>query len=61
MRHVVEPFVAATGGTLTEVDVDSDPALARRWGNEIPVLLDAAGAVLARVRDTEEQIRRRLG
>ncbi len=61
MRHVAEPVLAANGGSLTEVDVDSDPALAERWGNEIPVLVDAAGTVLARVRDTDEQIRRRLG
>ena len=61
MRAVAEPVLAANGGSLTEVNVDSDPALAERWGNEIPVLLDAAGTVFARVRDTDEQIRRRLG
>jgi hypothetical protein len=42
------------------VDVDSDPALAARWGNEIPVLLDAEGRVLAKVRDSAAQIARRL-
>lgn len=61
MRAVAEPLLVANGGSLTEVNVDSDPALAERWGNEIPVLLDAEGTVFARVRDTDAQIRRRLG
>ena len=61
MRAVVSPLVAGLGGTLETVDVDSDPALAARWGNEIPVLLDAQGRVLAKVRDSAAQIARRLG
>ena len=58
---MVSPLVAGLGGTLAVVDVDSDPALAARWGNEIPVLLDAEGRVLAKVRDSAAQIARRLG
>lgn len=61
MRAVVSPLVTGLGGTLETVDVDSDPALAARWGNEIPVLLDAQGRVLAKVRDSAAQIARRLG
>ena len=61
MRAVVSPLVTRLGGTLETVDVDSDPALAARWGNEIPVLLDAQGRVLAKVRDSAAQIARRLG
>jgi hypothetical protein len=60
MRAVVFPLVTGLGGTLETVDVDSDPALAARWGNEIPVLLDAEGRVLAKVRDSAAQIARRL-
>ncbi|MDL2718393.1 MAG: glutaredoxin family protein [Acidobacteriota bacterium] len=61
MHAVVSPLVASLGGTLETVDVDSDPALRARWGNEIPVLLDAEGRVLAKVRDSAAQIARRLG
>lgn len=61
MRAMVSPLVARLGGTLETVDVDSDPALAARWGNEIPVLLDAEGRVLAKVRDSAAQIAWRLG
>jgi hypothetical protein len=61
MRAAVSPLVKGLGGTLETVDVDSDPALAARWGNEIPVLLDAQGRVLAKVRDSAAQIARRLG
>ena len=61
LHAVVLPLVAGLGGTLETVDVDSDPILAARWGNEIPVLLDAEGRVLAKVRDSAAQIARRLG
>ncbi len=61
MRTIVEPRVRALGGTLEIVDVDSDPALAERWGNEIPVLLDAEGRVVAKARDGAARIARRLG
>jgi hypothetical protein len=61
MRAAVSPLVKGLGGTLETVDVDSDPALAARWGNEIPILLDAQGRVLAKVRDSAAQIARRLG
>ena len=61
MRGIVEPLVQTAGGTLEIVDVDSDPALAARWGNEIPVLLDAEGRVVAKARDGAVRIGRRLG
>ncbi|MGZ5380959.1 MAG: glutaredoxin family protein [Thermoanaerobaculia bacterium] len=61
MKGVVGPLVRALGGTLEVVDVDSDPALAARWGNEIPVLLDAEGRVVAKARDGATKIGRRLG
>jgi hypothetical protein len=61
MVGVVGPLVLSIGGTLEIVDVDSDPALAERWGNEIPVLLDAEGRVVAKARDGATKIGRRLG
>ena len=61
MRAAVSPIVSRLGGTLETVDVDSDPALAARFGNEIPVLLDAEGKVVAKVRDSAERVARRLG
>ena len=61
MKTKVEPLVARLGGTLSEVDVDSDPALSERFGLEIPVLLDGEGRVVAKMRDSAERIARRLG
>ena len=61
MKAVVGPLVLARGGTLEVVDVDADAALARRWGNEIPVVLDAEGRVVAKARDSAAKISRRLG
>jgi hypothetical protein len=61
MKGVVAPLVQTLGGTLEVVDVDSDAELAARWGNEIPVLLDAEGRVVAKARDSAARIVRRLG
>ncbi len=61
MKARVAPLVERLGGTLVEVDVDSDPALAARFGLEIPVLLDADGRVVAKLRDPAARIARRLG
>jgi hypothetical protein len=61
MRGVVGPLVQKRGGALEIVDVDSDPELAARWGNEIPVLLDPEGRVVAKARDSAARIGRRLG
>ena len=43
------------------VDVDSDPLLSERFGLEIPVLLDAEGRVVAKLRDPALRIAKRLG
>ena len=61
MKARVAPLVARLGGTLAEEDVDADPVLAARFGLEIPVLLDADGRVVAKVRDPAEKIAKRLG
>lgn len=60
LRKVAEPAVLEAGFALVEVNVDGDDALRERWGNEIPVLLDEAGRLLAKVRDDAGKIRRRL-
>ncbi len=56
----VAPLVAEAGGTIEVVDVDADPALAARFGEQIPVILDAQGRVVAKVRDPLAKIRKRL-
>jgi hypothetical protein len=61
MKAKVAPLVARLGGTLVEVDVDADPVLSERFGLEIPVLLDAEGRVVAKLRDPAARIARRLG
>jgi Glutaredoxin-like domain (DUF836) len=61
MQAAVLPIVTRLGGSLERVDVDADPALSTRWGNEIPVLLDAEGRLVAKARDGAEKIARRLG
>lgn len=61
MKAKVAPLVARLGGMLAEVDVDADPALSERFGLEVPVLLDAEGRVVAKLRDPVERIAKRLG
>src|SRR5262249_30552253 len=60
MKSRALPLLAARGDTLAEVDVDSEAALAARFGSEIPVLLDAEGRVLAKARDGADSLARRL-
>ena len=40
MRDSLAPWLTAEGFALDEIDVDSEPALAARWGAYVPVLLD---------------------
>jgi hypothetical protein len=61
MKAKIAPLVARLGGTLAEVNVDEDPALSKRFGFEIPVLLDAGGRVVAKLRDPAARIAKRLG
>ena len=46
------------GVEFVEVDVDSDPELEARYGDNVPVLLDAGGEELCRHRLTPEAVRR---
>jgi hypothetical protein len=61
MKARALPLLSARGDTLAEVDVDSEAALRERFGNEIPVLLDSEGRVVAKVRDGADALKRRLG
>ncbi|OIO55900.1 MAG: glutaredoxin [Alphaproteobacteria bacterium CG_4_10_14_0_2_um_filter_63_37] len=48
--HEARQVLECMGLTFSEIDIDTDPDLVARWGWEIPVLLDAAGAVIAKHR-----------
>ena len=59
--HLCEEMAAALrsqGVDFEEVDVDSDPELEARYGDNVPVLLDAGGQELCRHRLTPEAVRR---
>ncbi|HKC25301.1 MAG TPA: glutaredoxin family protein [Thermoanaerobaculia bacterium] len=60
MRTRALPLLSERGDALVELDVDSDPALRERFGNEIPVLLDGAGRVVAKALDGADALARRL-
>jgi hypothetical protein len=49
MRQEVDTLLADQPRTWEEVDVDSDPALADRYGDSIPVLF-VNGRLFARIR-----------
>jgi hypothetical protein len=49
MRRQVEEILADVDRQWEEVDVDSDPELARRYGEEIPILF-VNGHLFARIR-----------
>lgn len=57
MRSVLDRVVGRAGEGYRLVNVDSDPALADRFGNVVPVLL-RDGKPVAKVRLTESQLRR---
>lgn len=45
MRAALADFQARFDVSLHEVDIDSDPVLAQRYGRLIPVLADAQGEI----------------
>ncbi len=61
MQAAVLPLVEKLGGSVETVNVDGDPALLARWGDEVPVLLDSGGRVVAKGRDGAGRIAKRLG
>lgn len=57
MRDVLDAVLPELGTQYDELDVDSDPALAARFGEVIPVLL-RDGRPVAKVRLDPRQLRR---
>src|SRR5262245_47231001 len=59
MRAIVDRVVRQVAATVEEIDVDGDPALVARYGDEVPVLLvNGARAFAGHV--TEAALRARL-
>jgi glutaredoxin-like protein DUF836/VanZ like protein len=58
-RDVLRRVAAAIPLSIAEVDVDSDPDLARRFGPEVPVITVGADKI-SKLRPREAAIRRRL-
>ena len=52
--------MASVGGTIREVDIDTDDALTRDYGLRVPVLLGAGDIVLAEGRIEARSLRRSL-
>jgi hypothetical protein len=46
-RPIVKKAVARVGGTIDEIDIDSDDALTRDYGLRVPLLLGPDDVVLA--------------
>jgi len=59
MKGVVEEASRGFGARLSLVDVDSDPELAREYGDEVPVLF-VDGSKFAKYRADARRLRRRL-
>lgn len=59
MKLAMAPLLAEFGATLREVDVDADPVLRERYGNDVPVIFLGTRKV-AKHRLDREQFRRQL-
>ncbi len=59
-RPLVEKAVASVGGTVREVDIDTDDALTREYGLRVPVLLGPADIVLAEGKIEARPLRKAL-
>lgn len=45
LQTELAPHAARLGLSVRNVDIDSDPALARRYGDRVPVLVGEAGEI----------------
>jgi len=64
MRDAIAPLAARFDATVTELDVDADPALEERYGERVPVLLlgsPAAGVELCHYFLDSAELHRVLG
>ena len=59
MKEALSRAVSGLDVRLTEIDVESDPELERRYGNDVPVLL-VNGHKAFEHRATEAELRRRI-
>jgi Glutaredoxin-like domain (DUF836) len=59
-RPVVEKAVASVGGTLREVDIETDDALTRDYGLRVPVVLGAGDVLLAEGKIEARSLRKAL-
>jgi Glutaredoxin-like domain (DUF836) len=59
-RPLVEKAVARVGGTIEEVDIDTDDALTRDYGLRVPVVLGPGDIVLAEGKIEARPLRRAL-
>jgi hypothetical protein len=50
----------ALGVAFTEIDVDTDPALAERYGRKVPVLADSSGREICHARLDARALQERL-
>lgn len=55
MKEVVDRLARSHRLALTAIDISTQPALERRWGAEIPILL-RDGRIVARHRTTEREL-----
>jgi Glutaredoxin-like domain (DUF836) len=59
-RPIVEKAIASVGGTIHEVDIDTDDALTRDYGMRVPVLFGAGDIVLAEGKIEARPLRKAL-
>ena len=59
MASLLDRVLGEAGVSYEKLDVDRDPELRDRWGSAVPVLL-RDGRAVAKVRVTEERLRRIL-
>jgi hypothetical protein len=63
MRSALAPLADAARAAVVEIDVDTDPALEREFGERVPVLLDGTpgdGVELCRYRLDAGRVARAL-
>ena len=60
MVQALRPHAAELGFTVEAVDVDADPALEARYGEKVPILVDAQGEEICHYFLDLEALRRRV-
>jgi len=60
MAQALGPLAVELGFTVVPIDVDSDPALESRYGEKVPVLVDADGEEICHFFLDHEALKRRV-